>query len=50
MTCPQTQAHLPIGPQDVTRRGAAAVVTARDIGAAVGTGVTSRGQCALVNV
>lgn len=49
-TCPQTQARLPIGPQDVTSRRAGAVVTAWDIGAAVGTGVTSKGQCTLVNV
>lgn len=49
-TCPQTQAGLPIGRQDVTSGGAGAVVTARDVGAAVGTCVTSRGQRALVNV
>lgn len=50
MTCPQTQARLPIGCQDVTSRGAGAVVTARHIGAAVGTCVIARGQCTLVNI
>lgn len=48
--CSQTQAGLPIGCQDVTSRGAGAVVTARDVGAAVGTGVTSRTLRTLVNV
>lgn len=50
MTFRQTQARLPIGRQGVTSGRAGAVVTARDIRAAVGTGVTSRGGGALVNV